>query len=376
MRDLDYVLEAAQAYLKKAEKEKDAGHEEKARQNRGWAADRYREAAQMCPERRKEFEEFARCCMTGNIESLSPPHPSYPPKDPSAVDVKPKAHRFKEQAEDTPAPSYDGYALNIVPPNTKVTFDEIIGLEDAKQAIKQDLIYPLQFPEKFERYNLKVGATTLLYGPPGTGKTTFAKAVASMVSVPFINVRCGDLVNPLIGETGKNISKLFDEVRRFIREQQTSVVLFMDEFDEIARSRDSDNKTAQEAVPALLAQLDGFDTDNSDMIIIAATNFVGLLDRAVMDRCRNQILVPLPTEADRKKIFEAKFRQSNLEETILDKINLDEAARRSEGLSGRKIKMVTESFIRQLIMSDIEQRKETFDINGLLMELITRECDQ
>ena len=373
MRDLDYVLEAAQAYIHKAEKERAAGREGKALQNRQWAADRYREAAQICPERRREFEELARRCVAGRSEALSPPPISYPRNDPPAARLPHEAKRVKERSDEIPASVYEGYALNIVPPNQKVSFDEIIGLEDAKRAIKQDLIYPLQFPEKFERYNLKVGATTLLYGPPGTGKTTFAKAVASTVSVPFINVRCGDLVNSFIGETGKNIGKLFEDVRRFIREQRTSVVLFMDEFDEIARSRDSDNKTAQEAVPALLAQLDGFETDNSDMIIIAATNFAELIDRAIMDRCRNQILVPLPTKEDRKKIFESKFKQSNLEDAILNRIDFDEAARKSEGLSGRKIKMVTESFMRQLVMSDIENRGETVDVNALLAELIERE---
>lgn len=373
MRDLDYVLEAAQAYIHKAEKERAAGREGKALQNRQWAADRYREAAQICPERRREFEELARRCVAGRSEALSPPPLSYPPNDPPAARLPHEAKRVKERSDEIPASDYVGYALNIVPPNQKVSFDEIIGLEDAKRAIKQDLIYPLQFPEKFERYNLKVGATTLLYGPPGTGKTTFAKAVASTVSVPFINVRCGDLVNSFIGETGKNIGRLFEDVRRFIREQRTSVVLFMDEFDEIARSRDSDNKTAQEAVPALLAQLDGFETDNSDMIIIAATNFAELIDRAIMDRCRNQILVPLPTKEDRKKIFEFKFKQSNLEDAILNRIDFDEAARKSEGLSGRKIKMVTESFMRQLVMSDIENRGETVDVNALLAELIERE---
>lgn len=126
-------------------------------------------------------------------------------------------------------------------------------------------------------------------------------------------------------------------------------------------------------MPALLAQLDGFETDNSDMIIIAATNFAELIDRAIMDRCRNQILVPLPTKEDRKKIFEFKFKQSNLEDAILNRIDFDEAARKSEGLSGRKIKMVTESFMRQLVMSDIENRGETVDVNALLAELIERE---
>lgn len=373
MRDLNYVLEAAQAYMKKAEKEKAAGREEKARQNRYWAADRYREAAQICPGRRREFEELARRCAAGDIEPFSPARPSYSRSEPSAAQMPPETRRVRGRSGKVHVPAYEGYALNVVPPKQEVTFDEIIGLEDAKRTIKQDLIYPLQFPERFERYNLKVGATTLLYGPSGTGKTTFAKAVASTVSVPFINVRCGDLVNSFIGETGKNIGRLFEDVRRFIREQRTSVVLFMDEFDEIARSRDSDNKTAQEAVPALLAQLDGFETDDSDMIIIAATNFAELIDRAIMDRCRNQILVPLPTKEDRKKIFESKFKQSNLEDAILNRIDFDEAARKSDGLSGRKIKMVTESFMRQLVMSDIENRGETVDVNALLAELIERE---
>lgn len=143
MRDLDYVLEAAQAYIHKAEKERAAGREGKALQNRQWAADRYREAAQICPERRREFEELARRCVAGRSEALSPPQLSYPRNDPPAAQLPHEAKRVKERSDEIPASVYEGYALNIVPPNQKVSFDEIIGLEDAKRAIKQDLIYPL-----------------------------------------------------------------------------------------------------------------------------------------------------------------------------------------------------------------------------------------
>ena len=113
-------------------------------------------------------------------------------------------------------------------PNEKISFDDIIGLADAKAAIHRILIDPLKSPEIYGRYGIKAGGFILLEGPPGTGKTTFAKAAASELEVPFAEIDSNSLINSYIGETGKNIDKLFSSARTYAKNCGKPVVMFLD----------------------------------------------------------------------------------------------------------------------------------------------------
>ncbi len=225
--------------------------------------------------------------------------------------------------------------LHLSKPTERVSFDDIIGLDDAKSAIHRLLIDPLKSPEIFKKYGLKAGGYILLEGPPGTGKTTFAKAAACELSVPFANVNANELVDSYIGKTGKNIDALFDEARKASKSCGSPIVLFIDEIDYLAQKRGGENKTAAEAVPTLIKQMDGFSTGSDDIVLIAATNIKSSLDPAVLSRFRNIINIPLPTEAEREKIIKAKLKV--LDRADYDRIDFALVAAKTEGLSGRDL---------------------------------------
>lgn len=268
------------------------------------------------------------------------------------------------RAADDPTDEYD---LDIASPNEKVSFDDIIGLDAAKVAIHRMLINPLNNPDAYIKYGLKPGGNILLEGPPGTGKTTFAKAAACEIKLPFVVANCSALVDCLIGNTAKNIDKLFGEMRRLVRNRKTAAILFCDEFDEIAKERGGDSKTADEAVPALIRQLDGFGTDNANIVIIAATNRKDTLDKAVLSRFTRSIFIPLPTRDDRKAIFESKLRR--IDGSDYAGIDFDALADYSDGFSGRDITHVCGEFVNILA----ERDAGITQVSGTLTDVI-KEC--
>ena len=188
---------------------------------------------------------------------------------------------------------YNSYNLNFVQTEKPVRFDDLIGLEDAKEKIQEELIEPFQDPEAYARYGIGPDGHFLLYGPSGTDKAIFAKAIANEMGVPFILKKCAEFVDSGIGDTGKAIQAFFDEVRRFVNEQNTSAVVFFDGIEDIARSRSDSDPTSTEAVSTLIQQLEGFDTDSSNIIVIAATNVAADLDSALLSRFTS-IYIPLP----------------------------------------------------------------------------------
>lgn len=221
------------------------------------------------------------------------------------------------------------------PPNVVVTFDDIIGLAEANDAIHRLLIDPLNNPEAYSKYGIKAGGFLLLEGPPGTGKTTFAKAAAHELKVPFAEVNANALVDSYIGKTGKNIDRLFAEARKYAKQSGTPVVLFVDELDYLAQKRGGENKTAAEAVPTLIKQMDGFSTDSDNIVLIAATNLKSSLDPAVLGRFASIINIPLPDKEERKQIFAAKL--SALDNGDKAELDFEKAAELSNGFSGRDI---------------------------------------
>ncbi len=281
-------------------------------------------------------------------------------KKPAPAESKTEA---KAPASDAPAapkigdemPAWDpgAYSLNITKPNKSVSFDDIVGLEDAKNAVYDQLILPMKHPEIFKSYGLVIGGSMCLYGPPGTGKTTFAKAVACELGCPFIEVSCAGIVNCLIGETAKNIEKLFKEVRRFVSEQKVPVVLFLDEFDSITKSSGEQNKTADEAVPELKKQLDGFDTNTENIFVIAATNYYDSIEIGIKSRFV-PVEVPLPETEARRLIFK-KQCEKNMKEEDVALLDMTLLAEESNGLSGRDIKTITTKFFIQLAKRDSKE---------------------
>ncbi|MCD8205618.1 MAG: ATP-binding protein [Clostridia bacterium] len=248
-----------------------------------------------------------------------------------------------------------------------VTFDDVIGLELAKKTVTDYVINPKLYPDKYN-YNFMQNKGILLEGPPGTGKTTFAKAVAREVRQPFALVNVSTLVDCYVGETSKHIDELFAVLRDYATENRCGVTIFFDEFDEIAKKRGSEDKASENAVPALLRNLDGVITNN-DFLLIANTNCVDMLDPAILSRFRRRINIPLPGYEGRLSLFKSKSR--DIEEEITSQIDWDRMVGLSEGMSGRDIAYICDDFKYELggMKAGLT---ESADVSDILAECVER----
>jgi len=161
----------------------------------------------------------------------------------------------------------------------KVTFDDIIGLTEAKRVLEQRLIRPLRHPELHEIAGLNIGSGVLLHGPPGTGKTQLAKATANLASAQFLSVKGPELVSKWQGESERAVRVIFDRARKL-----APCVLFFDEFDSIGSSRTSIGEGYSgmaSIVNQLLTEFDGLESRDGVMIL-AATNQPNLIDEAFL----------------------------------------------------------------------------------------------
>lgn len=225
-------------------------------------------------------------------------------------------------------------------------FEEVVGLQEAKEAVTEYVINPKKYPEAYN-YKFMDSQYILLEGPPGTGKTTFAKAVAKEIEQPFALINVAALVSCYVGETGKTIDKVFAALREYADKHNSGLTVFFDEFDEIAGSRTGDDKASQTAVPALLRNLDGM-TKNKNFLILANTNCREKLDAGILSRFRRKIFIPLPDENARKVFFEKKLRASDIEDEYFEKLDFDRLAQASEGRSGRDITYSCDEFMHFL----------------------------
>jgi transitional endoplasmic reticulum ATPase len=212
----------------------------------------------------------------------------------------------------------------------KVRFDDIAGLDGVKEQIRVKMILPFTHAEKAKRYRVKSGGGILLYGPPGTGKTMIAKAVAGELEAAFFAIAPSEILNKWVGESEKNIRKLFDTAREAGR-----AVVFIDEVEALVpRRRETEQGSVMaRVVPQILAELDGFDAkDDRAILFLGATNEPWSIDPAMLrpGRLDEKVLVGLPDAEARRKILEMNLKDVPL----ADDVDLASLARRLEGYSG------------------------------------------
>lgn len=247
-------------------------------------------------------------------------------------------------------------------------FDQVIGLEEAKEAVTEYVINPIRYPEAYS-YSFLSSKCILLEGPPGTGKTTFAKAVAKEIEQPFALVNVAAMVNCYVGETGKTIDKVFASLRKYVEENDCGITVFFDEFDEIAKSRGGDDKASQTAVPALLRNLDGV-KENKNFLILANTNCKESLDSGILSRFRRKIYIPLPDKNMRVQFFKNKLNQ--LENNFFEQLDLEQLSEVSDGLSGRAIAQVCDDFLH--FVGGVKAGLRTCDdFNAALIDIIEKQ---
>ncbi len=162
-------------------------------------------------------------------------------------------------------------------PNVK--WDDVGGLDDVKQELKEAVEWPLKHPEKFEKFGVRPPKGTLLYGVPGTGKTLLAKAVASESEANFISIKGPELLSKWVGESEQGVREVFRKAK-----QTAPTVIFFDEIDSIASTRsanDSDSGVTKRVVNQLLTEMEGLE-ELEEVAIIAATNRPDILDAGLM----------------------------------------------------------------------------------------------
>jgi len=197
-----------------------------------------------------------------------------------------------------------------------VTYQDIGGIEDQLEEVRETVEMPLKNPDMFTEVGIEPPSGVLLHGPPGTGKTMLAKAVANQTDATFIKMAGSELVHKFIGEGAKLVRDLFELAR-----QHEPSVLFIDEIDAIAAKR-TDSKTSgdaevQRTMMQLLSEMDGFE-ERGEIRIIAATNRFDMLDRAILrpGRFDRLIEVPKPDVEGREQIFKIHTRNMNLDEEL------------------------------------------------------------
>ena len=188
----------------------------------------------------------------------------------------------------------------------KVTWDDVGGLEHAKQELREAVEWPLKYPELFRTLNIKPPKGILLYGPPGTGKTLLAKAVANEANANFISVKGPELLSKWVGESEKHVREMFRKAR-----QVAPCIIFFDEIDALAprRGMGADSHVTERVVSQLLTELDGLE-ELKDVVVIAATNRPDIIDPALLrpGRIERHIYIPPPDKEGRKEIFKIHLR--------------------------------------------------------------------
>ncbi|WP_435154595.1 CDC48 family AAA ATPase [Haladaptatus sp. DFWS20] len=217
-----------------------------------------------------------------------------------------------------------------------VSWQDVGGLEDTKERLRETIQWPLDYPEVFQSLDMQAAKGVLMYGPPGTGKTLMAKAVANESDSNFISIKGPELLSKWVGESEKGVREVFSKAR-----ENAPTVVFFDEIDSIATERGRDggggSQVSERVVSQLLTELDGLE-ELEDVVVIATSNRPDLIDSALLrpGRLDRHVHVPVPDEVARRAIFEVHTRHKPL----ADDVDLDELAEQTEGYVGADIEAV------------------------------------
>merc|ERR1719378_1617881 len=227
-----------------------------------------------------------------------------------------------------------------------ITWDDIGGLEGVKRELQEVVQYPVNFPEKFEKFGMSPSKGVLFYGPPGCGKTLLAKAIANECSANFISIKGPELLTMWFGESESNLRELFDKARG-----AAPCVLFFDELDSIARAGGAGDRVINQ----ILTEMDGMNAKKS-VFIIGATNRPDIIAPAVLrpGRLDQLIYIPLPDEGSRYNILKSVTRKS----PISPELDLTYLARTLHGFSGADLTEICQRAAKMAIRESIEKEVE------------------
>ena len=227
----------------------------------------------------------------------------------------------------------------IMKEKPNVTWEQVIGLDEPKKALRQSIIYPIKRPDLFVNVGWPKGI--LLYGPPGTGKTMLAAATANEMDGYFINVDASSMMSKWLGEAEKNVSNLFKMARTHSEKENKTVILFIDELDSLLGARASEVGGEVRARNQFLTEMDGINDKGKSLMlyVVGATNKPWSLDDPFLRRFQKRIYVSLPEQETRENLFAQYTSQLNKNSTV----NNAELAKIFDGYSASDIKDVCQA---------------------------------
>jgi len=235
----------------------------------------------------------------------------------------------------------------------KVSWEDIGGLENVKQQLREAVEWPLTKPEVFKRMGITPPRGILLYGPPGTGKTLLAKAVASESKANFISIKGPEVMSKWVGESEKAVRELFKKAR-----QVAPTIVFLDELDSIApmRGTDTGSHVTDSVVNQLLTSIDGLESMEG-VVVVGATNRPDIIDQGLLrpGRFDRLVLIHAPDKKAREEIFKIHTKGMPLDKTV----NIKYLAESTENYSGADIEALCREAAMLAIREDDKSKKVT-----------------
>jgi len=244
-----------------------------------------------------------------------------------------------------------------------VNFNDVGGMEQVKEQIRMKIIHPVAHADLFKAYGKKIGGGLLLYGPPGCGKTHLARATAGEVRASFVSIGLHDVLDMWIGQSEKKLHEIFEQARR-----HRPAVMFIDEVDALGANRaDLRHSASRNLINQFLAEMDGLDTTNDGLLVLAATNAPWHLDPAFRrpGRFDHLVFVPPPDAPARAAILRVLLRGKPAEEVDFAKV-----AAQAEGFSGADLK----GLIDQAIESKLTAAMQTGRVEPLTTKELLAAC--